>query len=51
MTLYEELGKIQFQLERFEQAKSNIKQQIEIQLAIEVLKPQEKVAETTGDKE
>ena len=51
MNLYEELGKIQFQLDRFKQAKNNIKQQIEIQLAIEALKQQEKSAETAEGKE
>lgn len=50
MNLYEELGKIQFQLDRFEQAKNNIKQQIEVQLAIEMAKSQEEIAKTVESK-
>ena len=42
MNLYEELGIIQFQLDKLEQAKNNIVRQIEIQITIESVKQQEK---------
>jgi len=38
MNLYEELGKVQFQLDKLEQAKNNIVRQIEIQMTIESVK-------------
>lgn len=40
MELYTELGRIQFQLDKLEQAKTNIVRQIEIQLTVESIKSQ-----------
>jgi len=41
INLYEQLGNIQFQLDKLELAKNNITRQIEIQMTIESVKQQE----------
>lgn len=41
MNPYEELGKIQFQIDRLEISKNNIVRQIEMQLTAEAVKQQE----------
>lgn len=40
MNLYEELGNIQFQIDKLEAAKTNIVRQIEIQMTIEAIRKQ-----------
>lgn len=40
MNLYEELGNIQFQIDKLEAAKNNIVRQIEIQMTIESIRKQ-----------
>ena len=44
MSLYEELGNIQFQIDKLEESKNRIVRQIEIQMTIEAVK-QQKIAE------
>lgn len=41
MDLYAELGRIQFQMDKLEAAKTNIVRQIEIQMTIESVKQQD----------
>lgn len=41
INLYEQLGNIQFQIDKLETAKDNIVRQIEIQMTIESIKQQE----------
>ena len=50
MNLYEELGNIQFQIDKLEAAKTNIVRQIEIQMTIESIK-QQKIAKPVEDKD
>ena len=45
MNLYEELGRIQFQLDKLEASKNSIVRQIEIQMTIEAVQKQQKIAE------
>lgn len=40
MSLYEELGNIQFQIDKLEAAKNSIVRQIEIQMTIEAIRKQ-----------
>lgn len=40
MKLYEELGRIQFQLDKLEASKNSIVRQIEIQMTIEAIRQQ-----------
>ena len=40
MNLYEELGRIQFQLDKLETSKAHIVRQIEIQMTVESIKQQ-----------
>lgn len=54
MNLYEELGRIQFQLDKLNEAKMNITKQIEIQSVIEQVnnqKPSEKSDPKKGQDE
>jgi len=44
MNLYQELGNIQFQLDKLEASKNSIVRQIEIQMTIEAIR-QQKIAE------
>lgn len=41
MNLYEQLGNIQFQIDKLEAAKDNIVRQIEIQMTVEAIKQQD----------
>lgn len=51
INLYEQLGNIQFQLDKMEIAKTNIVRQIEIQMTIESVKRQEKNKQETEPSE